>query len=201
MRSQFTSTFRPAGFRQVSLAGARRRPQVILGTMVLADERNAILQKIKTGRDRMVQVRKWIASRIDADPMLLRTFGQQYIADNFWGFDDIVVKDQYYVDRAEGILREDVESWDLDEETLGRVDEWALVIDNMYAGMQEFGKVPLTTTAGQPIAGTVAPPGKAPAGATVTATPPSKPIATKDLITYGGIGLGAVALILLLKGA
>lgn len=201
MRSQFTSTFRPAGFRQVSLAGARRRPQVVLGTAVFADERNAILQKIRTGRDRMAQVRKWIATRIDADPMLLRTFGQQYIADNFWGFDDIVVKDQYYVDLAEGILREDLESWDLDEETLGRVDEWALVIDNMYAGMQEFGRVPLTTTTGQPLTGTVAPPGKIPAGATVTATPPSKGVTTKDALTYGGIGLGAVALILLIKGA
>jgi len=201
MRSQFTSTFRPAGFRQVPLAGARRRPQVVLGTLVLADERNAILQKIKTGRDRMVQVRKWIASRIDADPMLLRTFGQQYIADNFWAFDDIVVKDQYYVDQAEGVLREELESWDLSDETLGRVDEWALVVDNMYAGMQEFGKVPLTTTTGQPLTGTVAPPGKAPPGATVTTGPSSKGITTKDAITYGGIGLGAIALILLLKGA
>lgn len=201
MRSQFTSSFRPAGFRQVAISGARRRPQAVLGAAVFADERNAILQKIKTGRDRMIQVRKWIASRIDADPMLLRTFGQEHISKNFWDFDDIVVQDQYYVDRAEGILLEDLEAWDLDEETLARVDEWALVIDNMYAGMQEFGKVALTTVTGQPIPGTVAPPGKAPAGASVTAGPPSKGITTKDALTYGGIGLGAIALILLLKGA
>lgn len=201
MRSNFTSTFRPARFRQVPLAGARRRPQIVLGLSVFADERNAILRKIQTGKERMAQVRKWIASRIDEDPMLLRTFGQEHISKNFWDFDDIVVKDQYYVDLAEGVLREELESWELDEETLARVDEWALVIDNMYAGMQEFGKVALTTVTGQPIPGTVAPPGKSPVGASVTAGLPSKGITTKDALTYGGIGLGAIALILLLKGA
>jgi hypothetical protein len=113
----------------------------------------------------MAQVRKWIASRIDADPMLLRTFGQQYISDNFWGYDDIVVKDQYYVDKAQGDLSEgrgtyvdeDVQGWEIDDETLGRVDEWALAIDNMYQGMQEFGKTALTTTGGQTIPNSTAP--------------------------------------------
>lgn len=214
MRSQFKSTFQPAlgGNLQVRLARPVNRPQLFqqhratMGATVFADERNAILSKIKTGTDRMAQVRKWIASRIDADPMLLRTFGQQYIADNFWGYDDIVVKDQYYVDRAQAILREDLESWELDEETLGRVDEWALVIDNMYQGMQEFGKTPLTTTGGQVVPNTTAPGSILPpaSGTRVpgpTAAPPSSGIPTKDLITYGGIGLGAVALVLLLKNA
>jgi len=217
MRSQFRSTFQPAfGERQVTLARPVGRPQlfaqrqVVLGATVFADERNAILQKIKSGRDRMATVRKWIASRIDADPMLLRTFGQQYVSDNFWGYDDIVVKDQYYVDRAEGILSEDLESWDLDEETSARVDEWAAVIDIMYAAMQEYGRTPLTTTTGQTVPNTVAPSGGArPAsgggrvapGANVTTRPPSTGISTKDAITYGGIGLGAIALVLLLKGA
>jgi hypothetical protein len=220
MRSQFTSTFQPAlgGHHRVRLASPVGRPQlfqprlvqprqVTLGDTVFADQRNAILSKIKTGTDRMAQVRKWIASRIDADPMLQRTFGQPYIADNFWAFDDIVVKDQYYVDRAQTILREDLESWDLDEETLARVDEWALVIDNMYQGMQEFGKTPLTTTGGQVIPNSVAPGNVLPpasgagAGASVRNTPPGTGIQTKDLLTYGGIGLGAVALVLLLKNA
>lgn len=222
MRSQFKSTFQPAlgGNLQVRLARPVNRPQliqprrVVLGATIFADERNAILSKIKTGSDRMAQVRKWIASRIDADPMLLRTFGQQYIADNFWGYDDIVVKDQYYVDRAQGALREgqgayvdeDVQAWELDEETLARVDEWALVIDNMYQGMQEFGKTPLTTTGGQVVPnttapGTILPPASGTRAPGPTTAPPSKGIATKDLLTYGGIGLGAVALVLLLKNA
>lgn len=216
MRSQFKSTFQPAlgGQRQVRLAVPVGRPQLFaphratMGEMILADQRNAILSKIKTGTDRLAQVRKWIASRIDADPMLLRTFGQQYISDNFWGYDDIAVKDQYYVDRAVGILREDLESWDLDEETLGRIDEWALVIDNMYQGMQEFGKTPLTTTGGQILPNTTAPGNVLPPATGgrvpgVTTAPPSTTygIQTKDLITYGGIGLGAVALVLLLKNA
>ena len=224
MRSQFKSTFQPAlgGHHQVRLAVPVGRPRLfpvrraVLGNTVLADERNSILSKIKTGSDRMAQVRKWIASRIDADPMLLRTFGQQYISDNFWGYDDIVVKDQYYVDKVQGDLSEgrgtyvdeDVQGWEVDDETLGRVDEWALAIDNMYQGMQEFGKTPLTTTGGKPVPnsvapGTTVPPasgGKQPVTGP-TSAPPSKGIPTKDLLTYGGIGLGAIALILLVKGA
>lgn len=224
MRSQFKSTFQPAlgGHHQVRLAVPVGRPQlfqtrsVSMGATVLADERNAILAKIKTGTDRLAQVRKWIASRIDADPMLLRTFGQQYISDNFWGYDDIVTKDQYYVDKAQGDLSEsrgtyvseDTQGWEIDDETLGRIDEWALVIDNMYQGMQEFGKTPLTTTGGKVLPNTTAPGNVLPTASTgrvpvtgPTTAPPSKGIPTKDLITYGGIGLGAVALVLLLKNA
>jgi hypothetical protein len=236
MRSQFKSTFQPAlgGHHQVRLAVPVGRPQlfskfqahdlsgrssarrVVLGATVLADERNAILSKIKNGTARMAQVRKWIASRIDADPMLLRTFGQQYISDNFWGYDDIVVKDQYYVDKAQGDLSEgrgtyvdeDVQGWEIDDETLGRVDEWALAIDNMYQGMQEFGKTALTTTGGQTIPNSTAPTttvppssgGKHPVTGP-TASPPSQGIPTKDLLTYGGIGLGTIVLALLLKNA
>jgi hypothetical protein len=210
MRSLFRSTFQPAR----RIAGSFRPalvPASALGAAVFSDERNAILQRVVTGSERMVAIRKWIASRIDADPMLLRTFGQQYIADNFWGYDELVIKDQYYVDLALETLRADLEMWDLSEETAARIDEWYAVIDIMYAAMNEYGKTPLTTAAGTPIPNTTAPPGgttqstggggRVQPGTNVTNTPPSAGISTKTALLYGGIGLGAVVLALLIKNA
>jgi hypothetical protein len=208
MRSLFRSTFQPA--RRIA-GGFRPAPTPVLGAAVFSDERNAILQRIVTGSERMVAIRKWIASRIDADPMLLRTFGQQYIADNFWGYDELVIKDQYYVDLALETLRTDLEMWDLDEETAARIDEWYAVIDIMYAAMNEYGKTPLITASGQTVPGTTAPPGgttqptggggRVQPGTNVTNTPPSAGISTKTALVYGGIGLGAVVLALLIKNA
>jgi len=174
MRSFFTSTFQPAqdirgaasrpmAARPIGLGSYRPAPhvrqprQVFLGDTVLQTERDALLQKIQVASDKMVAVRKWISSRINQDPMLLKTFGQQYISDNFWGYDDLVVKDQYYVDKAVEALRANANSWDIDGETLSYVDEWALVVGIMYDAMQEYGKTPLTAENGQPIAGTAAP--------------------------------------------
>jgi hypothetical protein len=226
MRSLFKSTFQPArrvssGF-QPALAGPRRpsTPVVELGVNVFADQRNAILTKITNGNQRLLAVRQWIASRIDQDPMLLKTFGEKYISDNFWGYDDIVTKDQYYVDLASQALTGDLEMWDLDDETIGRVDEWAAVIDIMYAAMQEYGKTPLTTPAGTQVPNTVAPPptappasptgsgGKVPAGSSVKTPPPAGAggaggmflgIPSKDALLYGGIGLGVIVLIAIAK--
>jgi len=232
MRSFFTSTFQPA--KDLRGAGSRRMParpiglgsyrpaprvqqprQVFLGDTVLQTERDAILQKIQVASDKMVAVRKWIASRIVQDPMLLKTFGQEYISDNFWGYDDLVVKDQYYVDKAVEALRANANSWDVDSETLSYVDEWVLVVNIMYDAMQEFGKTPLTAENGQPIAGTTAPaPVATPApkppvvttpsgiapGSAVTTTPPSTGIKTKDVLIYGGIGVGILVLVAALKG-
>lgn len=208
MRSQFTSSFQPArnlsGYRPIYAS-----PPVAMGESVFADQRNTILRKIEDGARKMVAVRKWIASRIDHDPMLRKTFGEKYISDNFWGYDDLVVKDQYYVDLALETLGPDLEMWDLDEETLARIDEWAAVIDIMYAAMNEYGKTPLTTAGGQVVPNTTVSPGGTTTptggggsikpGTNVKDKPPG--ISTKDVLTYGGIGLGAIALILLLKGA
>lgn len=221
MRSMFTSTFQPArrissGF-QPALAGPRRpsTPVVELGVNVFADQRNAMLTKISNGTQRIAAVRKWIASRIDQDPMLRRTFGEQYISDNFWAYDDIVTKDQYYVDQASQALAGDLEMWDLSDETIGRVDEWALVIDGMYDGMQEYGKTPLTSpTTGTQVPGTTPPAGNIPPAGTpgkaplLTTPPPAGAggkggtflgIPSKDALLYGGIGLGVIVLIAIAK--
>jgi hypothetical protein len=221
----FTSTFQPArripsGFQSVLAASSPRRalaPRVAaaLGMNVFADQRNAILTKIQNGNQRLLAVRKWIASRIDQDPMLRRTFGQQYISDNFWAYDDIVTKDQYYVDLASQALAEDLEMWDLDDETIGRVDEWALVIDGMYDGMQEYGKIPLTNpSTGAQVPGTTPPAGNIPPAGTagkaplMTTPPPTGAggkggtflgIPSKDALLYASLGIGAIALIVIIK--
>lgn len=223
MRSQFTSTFQPArrissGFQPVLAYRTRRSaaPVMELGVTVFADQRNSMLTTIENGTKRLADVRKWIASRIDQDPMLLRTFGQQYIADNFWAYDDIATKDQYYVDQALQALTGDLEMYDLSDETIGRVDEWALVIDNMYGGMQEYGKTPLTNpSTGAPVQGTTPPATSVPpaSGSNPKApltTPPAGAAAgakggtflgmpSDKVLLYGGVGLGALILIGLIK--
>lgn len=212
MRSMFTSTFQPArklqGYRPVFSAPARPA----LGAAVSEAARTALLDKVQTGENRLAAVRKWIASRIDLDPMLLRTFGQQHVSDNFWGYSELVEKDQYYVDQAVQILNDDLSGWDVSEEISSRTDEWATAIDIMYGAMQQYGKTPLTTPAGAPIQNTVAPTtggtvppatptggGKIPAGASVNTPPPSTGFPTKEVLLYGGIGLGALALIAIIK--
>lgn len=206
MRSLFRTPFQPARLSGVSDG----RPAASLGDMLFAQERNSLLSKIESGSQKLLAVKKWIASRIDADPMLLRTFGQQHISDNFWGYDELVDKDQYYVNVALDTLRDDLESWDLDGETLSRIDEWAAAIDIMYGAMNQYGKTPLTTVTGAVIPGTVAPPasaapagvtggGQIPAGSDVTTRPPSVGLSTKEILTYGGIGAGALVVIAALK--
>jgi len=204
------SIFRGSAFQPARQLGSLR-PAPILGTMLFAEERNTILSKIADGAERLTAVKKWIASRIDQDPMLLRTFGQQHIADNFWGYDELVDKDQWYVDQAVQILGEDLESWELDEETTSRIDEWATAIGIMQDAMNRYGQTPLTTQSGTVIPGTTAPPGgsiqptsgggRIQPGANVTDPSPSAGIKMKDVLIYGGLGLGAIALVLLIKNA
>jgi hypothetical protein len=122
------------------------RPKV-LGETLSSAQIDQYTAKIANGRQKLAQLRKWIASRIDADPMLARTFNDAVVQKNFWDFDDIVTKDQWYVDQTEDALRNPPSAdYDIPTENLGRTDEWAQVIDNMVWGMNEYGKVPLTTT-------------------------------------------------------
>jgi hypothetical protein len=60
MRSMFTSTFQPA--RRAALHGYRpalaRQAPPSMGVMVMANERNAMLQTIATGEERTTKVEK-----------------------------------------------------------------------------------------------------------------------------------------------
>jgi len=198
----FTSSFQPARHP------VRLRPA--LGAAVSEPVRAAMLDKIQTGEIRMAAVRKWIASRIDLDPMLQRTFGQPHIVENFWGYGELVEKDQYYVDQAVQILNDDLSGWDISEAISSRVDEWAAVVDIMYAGMQEYGKTPLTTAGGVPIPNTTAPPtggtvpattggGSVPAGANLNIQPPSEGLSTQQIVIYGAAGVAVIAVIAIIK--
>lgn len=121
------------------------RPKV-LGETLSRAQIDQYMSKITAGRQKLAQLRQWIASRINADPMLVRTFNDPVVQKNFWDFDDIVTKDQWYVDQTEDALRNPTSAdYDIPEENLARTDEWAQVIDNMIWGMNEYGKVPLTS--------------------------------------------------------
>jgi hypothetical protein len=199
----FVNTFQPSS----SPARLRRS----LGAPVSESVRVAMLDKIQAGENRLAAVLKWVASRIDLDPMLLRTFGQQHISDNFWGYNELVEKDQYYVDQAVQILNDDLSGWDISEEISSRVGDWSAAIDIMYDAMQRYGKTPLTDAAGQPIQSTVAPAAggttavtttgsnKIPAGTDVNTEPPSAGISTQKVLLYGSIGVATIALIMIAK--
>lgn len=228
MRSQFRNTFQPArrisgGFQPAMVRAPYRpvTPLATLGTEISYDERTSILDKIDNGNKRMAAVRKWIASRIDQDPMLRKTFGEQYISDNFWGYMDLIDKDQYYVNLITPQLAADLEMWDVDDNARSYVDEWAQVVDIAYSAMQEYGKVPLTTPGGATVPNTTPPSttvppasggtggkppaggGKIPAGTSVKTPPPTGGtilgLPSKDVLLYGGIGLGAIALVAIIK--
>jgi len=184
-----------------------------LGDVLSSDAKMKLQATIQAGTTKMAAVRAWIASRIDQDPMLRQTLtkgdsSQNFVVDNFWGYDDLVVKDQYYVDQAQAQLSQP--DPDLSEDTLGRVDEWAKAIDIMYAAMLEYGgaavkalpvktgPAAITTTVvnpktGMPVPSTIAP------GASVATPPPSSGISTNTLLIGGGIAAAALAIILAMK--
>jgi hypothetical protein len=171
-----------------------------------ADLRAKLTASIAAGTKKLATVRSWIASRIDQDPMLLKTFREKYISDNFWGYDDMVTKDQYYVDLAtQKIASSDPINWDFSEEMLGRIDEWNKGIDIMYAAMQEYGGLGTVTATpvkaapvvnpktGIPVKSSIAP------GATVKSAPPSSGISTNTLLVGGGIAAAALAVIMAMR--
>jgi hypothetical protein len=207
----FTSSFHPArsALRSVLPARSHARTGAELGVSTSESERSSLLLAISEGFQKLETVRKWIASRIDFDPLLLTTFGQRHIADNFWGYDELVVKDQYYVNQAQDALGDDVGPWDLSEEVTSRTYEWGAAIDIMYDAMTKYGRTPLTTQNGSPIQSTVAPQttagggtaggGGIKAGSNIDNEPPSAGIPIKDVLIYSGIGVVAVAAVLLVK--
>lgn len=192
------SIFAAQGFqRSNSFMGTplpMRRPA--LGIKIDKVSRDQYLAKINAGTRKLATLRSWIAARIDADPMLQKTFkNDAVVIKNFWDFDDIVVKDQWYVDQASMALnKSDPSAWDLSDETMGRVDEWALVIDDMAQGMTMLSASP---TGSVTSSNTISPTGGVlPAGlpASLT-TPKSSGLTGKDLLIGSGIALGVGALL------
>lgn len=126
-----------AALAPVALAGT---PSARLGELLDASGRSRVLAAIAAGTQRMAEVRKWIASLIDRDPMLARTLRDQVVVDNFWAYDDLVVKSQWYVDQtAAQLSSDDPAQWDVPEENLARTDDWARSIDILHGAMREYG--------------------------------------------------------------
>jgi hypothetical protein len=186
------------------------RPRRGLGDPIDKATHDAILATISAGNVKIAAVRRWIASLIDKDPMLQRTITKgnsdnNFMVDNFWSYDDLVTKDQWYVDQATANLNNpNPSTWDLSQDTQGRVSDWGKAIDIMYAAMQEFGGAGAISATGvpnklAPVAG-VGPFGPTgailPTGPSVLATAPSSSgITTKDILIGGAVALGAGALL------
>lgn len=171
-----------------------------------ADLRAKLSAIITKGNQKLAQVNAWIQTQYTKDPTLLATFKEQYVAENWRGYDDIVTKDQSYVDlAAQKIASQDPRNWDFSEDMIGRVQEWDQVIDIMVAGMQQYGGIkatipnklaPLTKitgVTGAPIQTRIAP------GATITTPPPAEGISPKTLLIGGGVLAAVVGLVLALK--
>lgn len=160
----------------IALAGAR---DARLGELLDASGRSRVLASISAGTQKMAEVRKWIASLIDRDPMLARTLRDPGIVDNFWAYDDLVVKSQWYVDQtAAQLSSDDPAKWDVSEENLGRTDDWVRSIDILHGAMREYG-------------------GNQPVGSSGITVAPSK---TSPVLLVAG-ALGVVGLIALLAKA
>jgi hypothetical protein len=206
---------------------AQAQAQAQLDAAAQAAQKDMI-SKINAGNSKWAAVRAWIASRIDADPMLQKTLtggdsSQQYVVDNFWGYDDLINKDQYYADLA---MRQIAAGQPPSDDTAGRVDEWAKVIDIMTSVMQQYGGRPVGTplpvkmgpttttpsttlgpintttpraispTTGKPLPTTIAP------GATIQTPPPASTIAgipTKTLLWGGAAILAAIGIAAVVK--
>lgn len=199
MRSRFTSSFRPAGFRQVALMrpamGFKVSRGATLGRSLSSAEIDAYTATIESGRKKLARINAWINSKRAAQPFGWTLFDDAQVQTNFYNWMDTMNSDQPAVDRVQAMIEDPVSAdYEIPDGDLDRVDEWALMVEYMTQAMQQYG----TGVKPGSIVGPT--PGRTPSGTTAT-TPPSKGVTTKDALTYGGIGLGAIALILLLKGA
>lgn len=160
-----------------------------LGDPLTAAEIDDLMSKITAGRQRLAQVRQWIASKIDADPLLARTFNDPVVQRNFWDYLDLVNTDQSYVDRTWEALQNPVSAdYDIPNENVQRTDDWSKAVDILYGAMREYGNVQTTT----PIGTTpVKPAAKAPE-AKILGVP-------QNAVILGGGILAAGLLIALLK--
>lgn len=169
-----------------------------LGVALTAAEIDGYMSKIKNGRAKLAQVRAWIAARIDADPMLARTFSDAVVQKNFWDFMDQIDRDQWYVDQTwEGLQNPTSPDYDTPEENLARTDEWAQIIGTLVAATQQYGgTVPRVVRMG--------PDGRPlPAGTPGAVVKPGTPvkestilgIKTNDLLLGASVAVGVGALL------
>lgn len=171
-----------------------------------ADMRDQLSKIIAQGTPKAAQVRAWIASVARKDPTLLSVFKDQYVVDNWHGYEDIINKDQASVDMAaQKIASDNPANWEFSDDMAQRVQEWNQVLDIMVAGMKEFGGasapaikpgpvITIMTKTGVPVTTSIAP------GARLTTPPPSSGISTNTLL-IGGLGAAAlIGLAFALKG-
>lgn len=217
MKTLFSVGFQsnnPFTVRHPSLTGAPSlgRPLSIMGqatsefehvadaeAQANADLRAKLSAIIAQGTPKAAQVRSWIAGQAAKDPTLISTFKDQFVVDNWHGYEDIINKDQASVDMASlKLASNDPANWDFSDDMIQRVQEWNQVLDIMVAGMKEYGGVsapvvktgPIITITsprtGAPVVTSIAP------GAKLTTTPPKTGLSTNTLLIGG---LGAAALI------
>jgi hypothetical protein len=162
-----------------------------------ADMRDKLSAIIAQGTPKAAQVRRWIAGVAAKDPSLLSVFKDQYVVDNWHGYEDIINKDQASVDMAsQKIASSDPVNWEFSDDMAQRVQEWNQVLDIMVAGMKEYGGasapaikpgpiITITTKTGAPVVTSIAP------GAKLTTKPPSSGLSTNTLL-IGGLGAAAL---------
>lgn len=192
MKTFFAVGFEPTKdlWDRRTVAGTLLGQAHTMGRPLSSQEIDAYISKIQTYRRKLAQVRTWIASRIDADPMLSKTFSNPVVEKNFWDYMDLINKDQYYADQTWEALQNPVSAdYDIPEENLSRTDEWAQVIDIVYGAMQEYG-------AARP--GIAPKPGKPGAPTILTAPPAPEPkiLGVPQTTFVVGTGIAAIAGIL-----
>jgi len=175
-----------------------------LGRPLTAAEIDGFTSKIAQGRQKLAAVRAFIAARIDADPMLQRTFNDAVVQRNFWDYLDLINKDQYYADRVwDQIQNPSSAEYDIPDNDLDYTNEWAQVVDIVYSAMQQYGGAPPVARPGA-IGPTGLPTGVAPKKGVA---PGAMPMAPQPMILgipqntfligagLAGLGLLAVALV------
>lgn len=188
--------FESAGFRATNVFMEPAGPRlggVRMGDPVVAAERDRLLGLIKTGSAKLAQVRQWIASRINQDPMLYNTFKERYIADNFWSYDDLVTKDDWAVQSIQQALySEDPSSWDVSPDTVHYLEDWFAAVDIMYSGMQEYGGNPVAPKSYTSPTGVVSRPGTPGTATSVLNKPaPGQGLTTGQMVIGGAVIVGA----------
>lgn len=165
--------------------------RIRLGVVVDKATRDQLLSKIQAGTTKIAAVRAWIDTKLAADPTLSTTFGQAHVVENFWGYMDMVRGAQWYVDEAKAALSA-ASGWNLDEETMLKVNDWISAVDIAYDAVKQYGKIdPITLLPG----GAAPAPGGMPS---VQTPPPSSGPSTGTVLTVAAVAVGVVGLAALL---